>query len=1165
MLCAVLGATALYAGDWIDISPITDKILMIDIKDGHICYGAGAGVANNAIYNRTTDTNAVVAFSSYTLSSTDDINYATARQPISIGRKSKTIEWNTVYAAGNVPKYVWGHWIYMEWPTALVQGRHYLLTLTNGLVDNNTARSFVYDVNTLRSETVHVNQIGFPTNGPKRAYLSQWMGSFNTPTNSEGGLNLSNKVGNAFRLINQATGQAVYTNIVPSGVRWCKTDAETYNTDFQPRMNFTHADVWELNFDGFSKTGEYVVAVDGIGCSFPFQISNESTRDPFYYAMKGLFWQRVGIVKQVAGSKFMPRDHHPNDIVWRYDSNCVTVSSLGISGFNTKAPQVFSGTNPPFTGGHYHDAGDWDQDGGSHWMIPMTLMLLYDLAPTNFYDGEVGNKYKFSVTDTNWIDEGTNGIPDILDEAAWLINFHKYARTNLLAVGATGGVPGYVGRDACSGPASWLDTRDWWVTGENPTSTYYYAASAAWFAACLGTNNASYATWTNEAIASWNWANGKNQNQTEPRGVAAACLYRLTGATNYQTIFKTIYTNNSSLTTAWQGNNFFSLGMSVYALLPAAHPNLDTAFQTTVKSQITSDANQMEPRGIGANRAAGSSGMRLAHTHPYVPFVCGIFNTPTHLFYAVAHKFTSDTNYLNCIQHMCNYTLGGNPLNMCFMTGLGKRSDCNVFHPDSWAVNAVTNRVYQYETLPGFTSYFGSLSDFSTGYFDGAEWVTRNEGSYPVLATKPGGGTPAGVTNIWPESESRFFNRNSIFGSEFTVSQQQRFNIFNYGYLKAVNKTSSSPYVPNARPTISLNLTNGQVLSLTGFTLTANASAGTRAVQYYRDWHFIGESRDKTNNFALPHVPWSACTNELFTAVAYDDTGLISLPSDVGNKTVSIIQPLQRTLLVFSAYGGTNPGTVVVNDGSTLSLWVTNSPLSSGVGTQFVCTGAAVVGNQFTPISATNIALTLTNAATLTWNWQTQCWLTAAASGSGTVIPSNGWFASGSNLFVTAQPSKYYAATGWSGQTNSCAMTCTQISFIMTAPRALQAQFAPILATNNVPQWWLAQYGLTNGGFDANALLDSDGDGVPNWAEYVAGTNPTNKASVLRIANFHNGSVFFTPAFTDRSYAVLSATNLLSTNWTRVTTYQYGTGAVMTLPATNLAPQLFYRITVQFP
>ena len=95
---------------------------------------------------------------------------------------------------------------------------------------------------------------------------------------------------------------------------------------------------------------------------------------------------------------------------------------------------------------------------------------------------------------------------------------------------------------------------------------------------------------------------------------------------------------------------------------------------------------------------------------------------------------------------------------------------------------------------------------------------------------------------------------------------------------------------------------------------------------------------------------------------------------------------------------------MTVDYGTALAQWVTNSPVT-GISTQFVCVGATLAGNVFTQVSPTNVTLTLTNTATLAWQWTTNVFLTLATSGSGAVDRTSGFYAFGSNVVVTATPS----------------------------------------------------------------------------------------------------------------------------------------------------------------
>ena len=55
---------------------------------------------------------------------------------------------------------------------------------------------------------------------------------------------------------------------------------------------------------------------------------------------------------------------------------------------------------------------------------------------------------------------------------------------------------------------------------------------------------------------------------------------------------------------------------------------------------------------------------------------------------------------------------------------------------------------------------------------------------------------------------------------------------------------------------------------------------------------------------------------------------------------------------------------------------------------------------------------------------------------------------------------------------------------------------------------------------------DSDGDGMPDWKELVAGTNPYDSNSVLRITAIQNGNQLVWSSVSNINYQVLATTNI---------------------------------------
>ena len=121
--------------------------------------------------------------------------------------------------------------------------------------------------------------------------------------------------------------------------------------------------------------------------------------------------------------------------------------------------------------------------------------------------------------------------------------------------------------------------------------------------------------------------------------------------------------------------------------------------------------------------------------------------------------------------------------------------------------------------------------------------------------------------------------------------------------------------------------------------------------------------------------------------------------------------------------------------------------------------------------------------------------------------------------------------------------------------------------TNGLPDWWELQYFGHLTGTDPNA--DPDHDGMSNLEEWLAGTNPTNASSCLRLiaipSNNPNAFVVRWPSVAGKYYWLERATNLLTGFNSIVRTNIAATAPTNTETDTAVLPgkARFYRVGVE--
>ncbi len=149
-------------------------------------------------------------------------------------------------------------------------------------------------------------------------------------------------------------------------------------------------DVWEADFTPLHQSGRYKLVVDGVGESFPFEVREDIYDNRFRDAVRFYFLQRCGLAltPQHAGP-FAREACHLGD----------------------RQALTRDGTEQRDVSGGWHDAGDGNKYAA--WVrYPLFMMLdLYNLRPTAFRDKQLN------------IPEAGNGIPDLLDEARWELDW----------------------------------------------------------------------------------------------------------------------------------------------------------------------------------------------------------------------------------------------------------------------------------------------------------------------------------------------------------------------------------------------------------------------------------------------------------------------------------------------------------------------------------------------------------------------------------------------------------------------------------------------------------------------------------------------------------------------------------------------------------------------
>ncbi|MFC1715504.1 glycoside hydrolase family 9 protein [Candidatus Poribacteria bacterium] len=668
---------------------------------------------------------------SYQIISTDDSAYVTGTPPTAVHRKSRatgvavTAPWRYEYPAE--------HTLYLELSKPLTVGKQYTVKFSNSHLAD---QSFIYDPAELRSEAVHVTHLGFRPDDPaKVAFLSCWMGS-------GGGLAYDTKM--TFHVLENESGRSVFDGEV------ILSKAANDMTEDAYKRNYNGTDVYEMDFSPVQQPGIYRISIDGIGCSYPFEIGQDVWRNAFTVSARGFYHQRSGIALGPPYTSFKrPRSFHPDDGVKVYASTTALMDTgNGLAREDSNFGNLIKGKADqivPDAWGGYMDAGDWDRR-IQHLNVSRLLLELAELFPEYF------NSLPLNIP------ESDDGLPDIVSEA--LFNLDFYRRMQTPEGGIRGGIESV--EHPRRGEGSWQESLTVLAYAPGVWSSHVYAGVAARAAYWLESSHPELADiYRRSALNAMRWAESelpgrKDKNDphavNDARNLAAAELFRLTGDAEWHNLFlaTTAFKDSEATLYKWRSHEQRD---AAWVYLRTGNPDVDQQIRENCLNALRREADER----VASCR---NTGFRWAKD-PWRPVGWGVLGAPDGISLVRAHVVTGEEKYLRAVVLACQTGAGANPVNICYTTGLGRNSPQNPLHLDS--------RVTNQPPPPGLTVFGPGNMQRNKDY-----WLHKslNQICHPPVEE-------------WPTLEAYWDVFWYVLICEFTVQQTMAPNAYVWGYLAA--------------------------------------------------------------------------------------------------------------------------------------------------------------------------------------------------------------------------------------------------------------------------------------------------------------------------------------------------------------------------------------------
>jgi endoglucanase len=446
--------------------------------------------------------------------------------------------------------------------------------------------------------------------------------------------------GSSYALINAANNAQVFTG-APTVWKNGKIDSVAGDK------------VWWFDFSSYTTPGSYyVLDIQKNLRSYTFNIQDDVYNEVLRHSVRFFFYQRSGFAKSLpyADAGWVDGASHLKPL---QDKNCRYYLT------------PTSASSEKDVHGGWYDAGDLNKY--TNWTAGyiMSLLLAYDENPAIWTDD-----YK--------IPESNNGVPDILDEVKWGMDYL------LRLQNADGSIISLVGEASASPPSSATGQS---LYGNVTTSSALRAAAAYAYGAKLyrKIGMPCYAdSLQKAALKSWNWAQANPaviwQNTNTGVGVgnpevddygrlmyklqAAEMLFALTGDTQYSTFFDNNYSQVHLI--QWYYAFPYENENQEILLYYTTIPNATASVVSTIKSRYQT--------GVSFAAYDNKTSSYMSFLDSYTWGSNNIKSLQGLMFHDVVQYTISssrNTDAINAAEGYIHYIHGLNPLNLCYLTNMG--------------------------------------------------------------------------------------------------------------------------------------------------------------------------------------------------------------------------------------------------------------------------------------------------------------------------------------------------------------------------------------------------------------------------------------------------------------------------------------------------------------